>query len=172
MQLNEKYSSLRSMTNDDLNLVFNWRNHPDVRSCMFHQHVISLSEHQQWYQNRTNDPAWHLLIYEYQNSPQGFISLNTDSNLLADWGFYKAPSSVRGIGGLMGIEVLDYAFDKLNLHKVNGQVLASNDDSKKFHLKLGFQQEGILRDSYLNESGYHDVWHFGLLKHEWQKNRI
>jgi RimJ/RimL family protein N-acetyltransferase len=56
----------------------------------------------------------------------------------------------------------------LNLHKVCGQVLAGNEASIRLHLKLGFHQEGILRQQQRIGESYRDLVCFGILRQEWQ----
>jgi RimJ/RimL family protein N-acetyltransferase len=87
---------------------------------------------------------------------------------VADWGFYIAPDAPKGSGRQLAYSALEYAFLKLNLHKVCGEALSFNDRSIKFHLALGFEQEGILREQYFDNENFHSVICFGLLEHEWR----
>ena len=52
---------------------------------------------------------------------------------------------------------------------VCGQVLASNTASLAFHRRLGFAEEGVLRQQHRSADGahYHDVLCFGLLRADW-----
>lgn len=160
--------AVRQMTNDDLEMVLAWRNRFDVRRYMYTQHEISLSEHQRWFDVAHQDSRKHLLIFEIDNIPFGFVNF-TESNCItvADWGFYLAPQSPKGTGRQLGRTALSYAFEKLNLHKICGQALAYNERSIKFHINLGFQQEGCLRDQHFDGQDYHNVECFGLLASEW-----
>ena len=168
-ELELKPAQLRSMTRADLELVLSWRNHPDVRRHMYTQHEILLEEHQRWFESVKNDPKKHLLIFEELHRPMGFVHLTeTDRGDIADWGFYTAPDAPKGSGRQLGNAALSHAFTQLELHKVFGQVLAYNERSINFHLALGFQQEGILRDQHFDGVRYHHVINFGLLCHDWQ----
>jgi RimJ/RimL family protein N-acetyltransferase len=57
----------------------------------------------------------------------------------------------------------------MNGKKLFGEVLAFNKPSIKLHQKLGFSQEGVLREHYFLNDEYHDVYCFGMLKSEWLK---
>lgn len=154
----------RHMTGNDLEQVLAWRNHPDVRCYMYTQHEITLAEHTRWFERASVDTARHLLIFERDGKAQGFINLHEiASGGIADWGFYAAPDAPKGTGRQLGHHLLRYAFDKLNLHKICGQALAFNKRSIRFHRRLGFAQEGILRDQHFDGQQYHDVVCFGLL---------
>lgn len=162
-------SKIRPMIHDDLELVLAWRNHPKVRRYMFSQHEITLAEHQRWFARTLLDPKWHLMVFEVNQQPLGFVNFaEAGSGGIADWGFYAAPDAPKGSGRQLGCAALNHAFTKLKLHKVCGQALAYNERSIHFHQSLGFQQEGILRDQYFDGDRYHHTICFGLLFHEWQ----
>lgn len=160
---------LRPMEESDLERVLGWRNHPDVRRFMYTQNEIALPDHQRWFARAREDSTRHLLIFEQAGEPTGFVNITQQASLkVADWGFYLAPNSARGIGKRLGEAALRYGFESLTLHKVCGQALAYNESSINFHKKLGFQQEGLLRDQHFDGQQFHSVVCFGLLSEEWQ----
>ena len=163
---------IRSMTPAALEQVLSWRNHPDVRRYMYTQHEISLDEHKSWFEATTGSPGKHLLIFELDDCPLGFVQFSQLKNTpVAEWGFYAAPSSPKGTGRLLGKAALQYAFEHLGLHKLCGEALAYNEPSIRFHGALGFQCEGRLRDQHFDGQNYHDVVCFGLLASEWNQAR-
>lgn len=162
---------VRPMTNEDLERVLAWRNHDEVRRYMYTQHEISRSEHLRWFERASQDSSRHLLVFESNTVPLGFVNLHqVTPGGPADWGFYIAPDAPRGTGALLGRSVLQHAFAQLNLHKLCGQALRFNTRSIKFHQRLGFQQEGLLREHHFDGQSYHDIVCFGLLASEWQSN--
>lgn len=164
-------SQIRRMVHADLERVLAWRNHPDVRHYMYTQHEITLDEHQRWFERSLLDPKKHLLIFEQNQQPRGFVNFSeVASGGIADWGFYAAPEAPKGSGRQLGRASLDHAFTQLKLHKVCGQTVAYNERSVRFHQTLGFQQEGTLRDQFFDGEHYHHVICFGLLSHEWHIN--
>lgn len=165
----ETVGLIRPMLTSDLEQVLAWRNHADVRRYMYTQHEISLEEHTAWFQLASADSTRHLLIFECEGSAQGFINLQTIARGgIAKWGFYAAPNAARGTGRQLGRCLLRHAFEKLKLHKICGEALAFNERSIQFHLRLGFQQEGILRDQHFDGTKYHAVVCFGLLASDWR----
>lgn len=156
------------MTEGDLEQVLAWRNHLEVRSHMYTQHEISLDEHTRWFARSSQDPERHLLVFEIDGSPLGFINIHQiASGGIADWGFYTAPDAFTGTGRALGRAALRYAFETVGLHKLCGQALAFNERSIRFHLNLGFQPEGVLRQQHFDGQRYIDVACFGLLANEW-----
>lgn len=160
--------AIRPMSVADLDTVLAWRNHPDVRRYMYTQHEIALDEHTRWFERASQDPSRHLLVFEYDAVPLGFINIHqVASGSVADWGFYIAPDAPKGTGRLLGQAALQYAFQQARLHRLCGQALGFNERSIRFHLNLGFQQEGVLRQHHFDGQQYHDVVCFGLLASEW-----
>lgn len=162
-------SLVRPMNQDDLEHVLRWRNHPDVRRYMYTQHEITPSEHRHWYESSQCNPNRSLLIFEREGVPLGFVNITQSTpGHIADWGFYLAPEAPRGTGQLLGKAALNFAFQSLGLHKVCGQALGFNERSIRFHLRMGFTQEAVLREQYYDGEYYHSVIYFGLLRSEWQ----
>jgi UDP-4-amino-4,6-dideoxy-N-acetyl-beta-L-altrosamine N-acetyltransferase len=160
---------VRQMTWQDLEQVLDWRNHESVRRCMYTQQTISLEDHTRWFEHASVDPKRHLLIFERDGAPAGFVNLNqTGSGGILEWGFYAAPQAPKGTGRLLGRAALHFAFTQAAAHKVCGQVVAYNHRSIRFHQHQGFTLEGSLRDQHFNDQQYHDVHCFGLLASEWQ----
>lgn len=161
---------LRPMTESDLEQVLQWRNHPDVRRYMYTTHEIRLEEHRKWFANASTNSAIELLIYEQDGKAQGFVNIAwTRCPEVADWGFYLAPDAPKGSGGELGKQALNYAFAQLGLHKLCGQALGFNQRSIAFHRRLGFTEEGCLREHHFDGEYFHDVVCFGLLNREWQE---
>jgi len=162
--------SVRPMNEGDLNEVLFWRNHPDVRRYMFTQHEISLEEHSRWFARASQDPASHILVFEFDTIPVGFINIHQiASGGIADWGFYVAPDAPKGASRSLGQAALRYAFETVALHKLCGQSLSFNERSIRFHLNIGFKREGFMRQQHFDGQQYCDVVCFGLLANEWHQ---
>ena len=163
-------AGVRRMSEEDLVLVLSWRNHPEVRRYMYTQHEISLEEHTRWFARASHDPERHLLVFEIDKTPRGFINIHQIANGgIAHWGFYAAPDAPKGSGRPLGQAALRYAFEAVGLHKLCGQALVFNERSIRFHLDLGFQREGVLRQQHFDGQQYHDVVCFGQLASEWHQ---
>lgn len=159
---------VRPMDERDLEQVLSWRNHPEVRRYMYTQHEITLEEHTRWFVRASQDPVRHLLVFEIDATPFGFINIHQIANGgVADWGFYAAPDAPKGVGRALGKTALRYAFEAVGIHKLYGQILVYNERSIHFHQNLGFQREGVLRQQHFDGQQYHDVVCFGLLASEW-----
>jgi UDP-4-amino-4,6-dideoxy-N-acetyl-beta-L-altrosamine N-acetyltransferase len=139
---------------------------------MYSQHEITLAEHLAWFDSATLNPLRHLLIYQEDNQPLGYVNITQHSSKqIADWGFYLSPEAPKGSGSRLGKAALKYAFTSLSLHKICGEALDYNQRSINFHLNQGFKQEGVLRDQYFDGEEFHSIVCFGLLKQEWHSQQ-
>lgn len=159
--------ALREIRENDLELMLRWRNHPSVRSSMFSQSIIELEQHRLWFEreSKKSDSVW-LMFLDEGNTPCGVVYF-TEMNRVsrnAFWGFYAAPDARPGTGTKMGREALRYYFNYIGFHKLNADVLESNERSYYFHLKLGFNVEGVFRDQYMGPDGYESVTRFALIE--------
>jgi RimJ/RimL family protein N-acetyltransferase len=73
----------------------------------------------------------------------------------------------RGIGHLVTKTVVEYGFKQLNLHRISLEVLATNERALHLYQKIGFQQEGVLRDCQYKNGNYIDVIMMSILEAEW-----
>lgn len=65
--------------------------------------------------------------------------------------------------------LLAYGFDILNLNRVGLDVFAYNERAIKSYEKLGFQQEGRIREDLFYNGEYHDSIMMGVMKGEFCK---
>ncbi len=63
--------------------------------------------------------------------------------------------------------LLKYAFEDLNLHRIEADVDPRNTASIKTVERLGFQREGYLRERWQVNGEIQDAFFYGLLRHEW-----
>lgn len=64
--------------------------------------------------------------------------------------------------------VINYGFQQLNLHRIYSSAVAFNERSIRFHKKVGFKEEGCMRQAIFKNGQYHDLLQFGLLRDEWK----
>ena len=64
--------------------------------------------------------------------------------------------------------VLDFAFDRLRLHRVEAACLPTNVPSRALLLRTGFQQEGYARNYLLIDGKWQDHVLFAILREDWR----
>jgi ribosomal-protein-alanine N-acetyltransferase len=63
--------------------------------------------------------------------------------------------------------VLDFAFDRLRLHRVEAACLPSNVPSRALLLHTGFHEEGYARNYLLIDGKRQDHLLFAILREDW-----
>ena len=166
--LDHSKAKLRKLESKDLTTILAWRNHDDIRKWMVNTSIIDYEDHLEWFMRNRSHSDRHFFVFEYQEQLEGYVSFQKIENSRAyEWGFYIKPNTKKGMGVLLGEVSLEFAFRQLNIAKIFGQVLSFNQKSIKFHQKLGFSQEGVLRKHFIDERGEFDMFQFGILQSEW-----
>ena len=165
---------LRPMEEKDLLLVLSWRNKPSIRSAMYTEHEISLEEHKLWFcKTQQKGYGGKHFIFCLDEHPLGVVNFTAISreHKRLNWGFYLGEEEApRGSSSVMGFLALREAFENMQMHKVVGEVLENNEKSLRYHQRLGFLQEGCLKEHIFKEKeGYLDVVCFGYLSKQWEK---
>lgn len=75
------------------------------------------------------------------------------------WGQGYATEAAHGI--------LQWAFDALDLHRIQANCTDGNLASERVLLKLGFKVEGLFRESCWEHGRFVDIKYFGLLRREY-----
>lgn len=168
-----RLGQLRSIRNDELELMLSWRNAPAVRKNMYTQHEISLNEHISWWQNIKSKADQKYFMYELNGHPWGIVAFNKFDSINENslWAFYASPEAPRGTGSRMEFLALELAFFEFNLNKLNCEVLAFNTPVIKLHQKFGFKVEGIIRQQYKINQEFVGIYRLGILADEWSELR-
>lgn len=66
--------------------------------------------------------------------------------------------------------VIDYAFQKLNVNRLEFSCLADHPTSMYIGPAMFFKQEGLFRQAVCKNGSYHDVAYFGLLRDEYMEH--
>ena len=186
-----QHCQVRQATQADTQMIWQWRNHIDVRRWMFGQDEIALADHDKWYRKQLDHANVHLLVFETDGSkggePMGLVNVtqimvdkyqtlqlaNTHASnpnssrqneKTASWGFYLSPNSAKGqgLGFALGVLAIAQIFNTTDIGKITAQVLAYNTASLALHRKLGFSETGVLKQHFGVGEKVYDVVEFEL----------
>jgi RimJ/RimL family protein N-acetyltransferase len=73
----------------------------------------------------------------------------------------------KGHGSAAIRAVLDHAFGRLRLHKLWVMMFARNTRTRGICQRIGFVEEGVLREEYFHDGQWHDMVRLSLLQREW-----
>jgi RimJ/RimL family protein N-acetyltransferase len=83
-------------------------------------------------------------------------------------GLGRRESWGRGFGTDAMRLVLNFAFNELNLRRVQLSVFSYNERAIALYEKLGFVREGTFREHLQRDGELFDMFLYGLLRREWQ----
>lgn len=74
----------------------------------------------------------------------------------------------QGIGTQVLRAMIGLAFDRFNWHRLEAEVLAYNSAAITMVEKLGFVNEGCLREARFFDGKFYDIYRYGLLRNEYK----
>lgn len=101
--------------------------------------------------------GWCCLVQwnpDYRSASLGYVLSDTA------WGQGYATEAADAL--------LQWAFETLDLNRVQAETDTRNAASARVLEKLGFQHEGTLREDCTVEGDVSDTWVYGLLRREWE----
>lgn len=94
------------------------------------------------------------------------INWNTKMTSIGYW--LSAEHQGKGIMTACCQILLNHGFGILGLNRIEIRARTDNDKSRAIPIRLGFKEEGILRQVDFNNDRYYDHVVYGLLKDEWK----
>lgn len=160
-----------------LKQLMEWRNSPELRKYFREYREISDAMQEAWYNTRVlnNDKQIDFEIHDIESGKLiGHCALCYISwiNRTAELAIYIGDHNFRNGGyGKDTLKLLmDYAFKTANLNRVWCEVF-SNNEAINVYRKIGFKDEGKLRQHHYENGEYIDCYMLGLLKDEWVKEQ-
>ena len=164
---------LRPIIEGDLRKVLEWRNSLRIRANMFTDHIISVEEHQAWFEGLKEREDVVYLLFQLKERPVGMVYFTEIENKKdnAIFGFYLGDTNLpRGTGTFMGILGLGYAFRELGLRKLCSETFSFNQPAINFLKRLGFSKEGRFERHVLKNGKCEDVFSFSIFRATWENN--
>jgi len=168
MYLTKGNTALDIPTREDLSKSLEIRN--DYEDVVNYRTWKPLTElNQNWYWENVVNNKDHAVFTIFQRRTEMVIGEVRISNI--DWKNRCGEIGVilhrkfRGKGhGKEAIEmIVGYGFDRLNLHRLEAQCVASNKASRGVFRSLGFEEEGYIKDAMFTTGRYEDIIIAGLI---------
>src|SRR3989304_2878197 len=165
-----KNIKLRGVKDSDIPKMAEWRNDPNIYDYFYECEPVSDITQRKWLDKHLNDPTEKLFIIStLDGKPIGTVCLididlrnrKTESGrfLIGERDYQN-----KGYGMEARMLILEYAFEYMNLNKVYGEILATNNKIIELNKKFGFTVEGLLRQHIYKGGKYLDVVIIALLR--------
>jgi RimJ/RimL family protein N-acetyltransferase len=165
---------LRALERADIPAFMRWFNDPEVRKTLQLVGPMSEASEERWFENQLvsddtilgievrEDEAWRLIgnvglmepCWRDRSADIGIVIGERD-----EWG--------KGYGADAIKTMARYAFEELNLHRLQLQVYDFNERARRCYERCGFVHEGTRRQAVFRAGRYHDVHMMGMLASEW-----
>lgn len=156
---------LRTITEEDTDLIINWRNSEAVRPYFIYQKPFTREGHLNWLKNMIFSGKGYQFIVcmKEDDKPIGstFLRDHDKEHNKIEYGMFLGSDDIKGKG--IGREICrltwDFAFDKLDVHKIFSRILADNMASRRSCERAGMKEEAYLKDDVRINGEYRDlVW--------------
>lgn len=167
---------LRILERSDISTTQKWITDPEISAIMGYLPTKSLAQQEQWYDAILNDNTRYIFAICLIESSQhiGNVALgNIDyvsRNAMLSIFIYEKKQRRAGYGSEATRLILDFAFNRLNLHRVYLQTSSGFHGAIRMYESLGFVKEGILREHYYINGQYSDKIIYSILRQEYERN--
>ncbi|MBU4561921.1 GNAT family N-acetyltransferase [bacterium] len=166
---------LRAIEKEDLIHIRKWSNDPEIRRLTGEVTSMSQVDADKFLERAYSDNTreWFVIVIKENDRVIGEAGLlrmfhawrTTDISIIIGekdaWG--------KGYGTEAILLLIDYAFRRLNFHRVAIGVVGFNEKAIRFWEKVGFKKEGIQRDGYSYNHKYYDFVMMSILEDEFRE---
>ncbi len=169
-----KLIRIRALEKKDLDSVMQWVNDPEITKNLSALFLYPTSKEQ--------EEKWLDDIRNFEATDKVFAIESLDGVYLGNLGLHKINWKDRnaelgiviakkedwdkGFGTDAVLTLLDFAFNRMNLHRIYLRVWDYNLRAIRSYEKCGLKKEGVLRAGHFDDGKYHDVILMGILKEE------
>jgi RimJ/RimL family protein N-acetyltransferase len=164
---------LRALEPSDAEALWRWNHDPEVMRWMDSGYAQSLARVRQTLAERPRNGYGDVLFgieLRADGTLVGLVRLrdaepetgNAELDIYLGekehWGHGYATDAIRA--------ACRFGFEKMRLHKVTLTVVTENQAARRAYEKVGFVEEGRLREVFRHEGGWLDMYTMGLLNGE------
>ena len=170
----------RSFEIEDERLVYQWLNDDELKRLSIGvNRRLCRDEVHDWVASRMRDrrdQVWWAICDQVSKEMIGYAYL-TDIHYInrsANFGgiVIGDPKFQNGIAWVETyLFVLDYAFERLNLHRLFNTCLEEHQQSMKISEVLFFRKEGVLNESIFKSGCYHNEVIWGLIDNDYRSHK-
>lgn len=165
---------LRPLEREDLRFVHELDNNETVMHYWFEEPYEAFVELVDLYDRHIHDQSERRFIAETAGERVGLVELVEINHIhrRAEFQIIIAPGHQgKGYATVATRLAMDYAFTVLNLYKLYLIVDCDNERAVNVYAKLGFTEEGRLREEFFVDGEYRDVLRMAMFQPEYLRRR-
>ncbi|WP_257347562.1 GNAT family N-acetyltransferase [Pseudalkalibacillus decolorationis] len=160
---------------EDLETISSWYHDDEYMRCMDASPSFPLlaRDFKEWVEQKPKEHKSYLFAVRLKEDDRvlGWVDIDgilwPHRNAWLAIGIGERDIWQQGIGYETMQLVLDFAYNELNLHRIQLSVFSYNKRAIKLYERLGFTYEGAQREFVFRDGEAHDMLMYGLLRREW-----
>ena len=175
MNIKGKIVTLRAMEKQDCEMIRGLFNDPEIENLVIGwAFPVSSYAQEKWFEQHYNDDRNFRFVIETEED--GAVGIATLVDI--DWKNRHATHGIkiankkhraRGIGTDTVMAIMRYAFDELQLNRLDSSRFPNNKPSKKLYTKCGWVEEGVRRNYIFKNGKYRDLVITGIMADEYHE---
>lgn len=178
-----KQISLRALEREDLAQLRDWRNNENYRKFFREFRELNMDSQHSWFESLVIKDHKTLMFGIMANESGDLLGVNGLCyidwiNRNADLSFYIGVNNIyidteeNGLAWESLDLLFEYAFNRLNLHKIWAEIYSFDEKRRELCEKYGFHRDAVLRDHYFYDGVYQDSHIYSIIDSEWRKGIV
>ena len=174
MNIKGKKVCLRAVEKNDCDFIAGMFNDPELENLVIGwAFPLSRFAQEKWLESHYGDQSnFRFIIEDEAGTPVGVATLTG-----IDWKNRRATQGIKiaktenrrkGIGTDTLMAVMRYAFDELQLNRLDSSWFTDNLASKNMYMKCGWKEEGIKKKCIFKNGNYRDLVLSGILEEDYR----
>ena len=128
----------------DINDIFEWRNHPDIRKNFFNQELLSWEEHEKWFMAKLKDPDTTVYMAYYKKEKIGTIRFESKESVIKTSVMLNPDFLSKGFGSkVIKLGVEKFIREKRPSKSLIAEIKKDNVASAKAFKKAGYKESHV-----------------------------
>jgi len=165
---------LRPVEEGDLPYFVRWFNNAEITKFLHAFKPATIEDEREWFSSiskrKGSDLIFSIVLFEDHRliGNTGLHRIDyrhgtaTTGSVIGDQEMWQ-----KGFGSEAKMVLLNYAFNTLNLRKINSHVYGFNARSKGHLEKCGYRQEGVQKDQFFVDGRFEDIINMAVFKEDW-----
>lgn len=167
-----KEVKLAHLEREDLPKSLSWANDTELNAKMLRILPVTQFDQEKWFQDIVSNPAKKVFTVKLQDGDE---HIGNTGLYHIDWIHRRAEFWIllgekeywgKGFGSEVVSLMQHFAFRNLNLNRLYLNVGKNNSPALGLYKKLGFIEEGVLKEHYFIEGEYLDVITMAILRRD------
>jgi UDP-4-amino-4,6-dideoxy-N-acetyl-beta-L-altrosamine N-acetyltransferase len=154
-----------------LELIWQWRNSPRIRQNMHNNELVEWQDHCAWFDKFQTDTSRQFYVFLQDQRPIGVLNFSDMNTSTPEWGCYLGETNVwPGSGIMLEFAAIDFCASQRQFSHLLAQVLSFNHAANKMHKVFEYKELSLKKGGERNGQRF-DIQHYSYELKQWAENR-